>query len=197
ESTVRRPKRRRTSLGRRITLGVVTLAVLGVVGTGAALWLQGYRIYVVHTGSMTPTYRPGDVVVDGPADRAARPGEVITFRHSDLTTDVVTHRVVNVTSAGITTKGDANRTADAWTIRPDQVKGQVRFGVHGLGYLMVYLRQPSGIGSIATVTIAILLLWRLFFPDEEVPPENRTEDWDTAASRDSEPAPTPEQLVAV
>ncbi|MGH8961606.1 MAG: signal peptidase I [Jatrophihabitantaceae bacterium] len=154
------------SIGRRITIAVVSLAILGLVGTGVSFWLRGYRVYVIHTGSMSPTYRPGDIVVDGPHPQAVRPGQVITFRHSALTTDVVTHRVTQVTPEGINTKGDANRTPDAWTIRPNQVKGRVLFGVRNLGYLLVYLKQPAGIGSIATAVFGLLLLWRMFFPSE-------------------------------
>jgi signal peptidase len=148
---------------RRALLAACLLVLIGAVAAGTALWIKGYRLYVVHTGSMTPTLRPGDLVVDGPAGAVA-PGEVITFRHSDLTTDVVTHRVTAVTPAGITTKGDANRTPDAWTIRPDQVRGRVVGTLHGLGFLAVYLQQPSGIASIGTVALAIVLLWGLFFP---------------------------------
>src|SRR3954452_22820276 len=82
-------------------------AVLGIVTLGAVLWGQGYRVYVIHTGSMSPAFRPGDVVVDRPAHHY-RPGEVITFRHSARAPDMVTHRITDVTAAGlIHTKGDA------------------------------------------------------------------------------------------
>jgi signal peptidase len=143
---------------------LAALALLTVLATGAIIWQQGYRIYVVHTGSMTPTYRPGDLVVDAPPGHLA-PGEVITFRHSASATDVVTHRITEITPAGlIHTKGDANRTADVWDIRPDQVQGQVHFSLHGLGYVAVFLQQPAGIASIATTILAIVMLWGLFFP---------------------------------
>lgn len=158
---------------RRVLLAVVALAVTGLVGTGLALWMQGYRLYVVHTGSMAPHLVPGDVVVDRP-DRAPRVGEVITFRHSDLTSDVVTHRVVGVSAAGIRTKGDANRTADVWTIRPDQVRGRTVWRLPGAGYLVVYLRQPEGLLSVATAALGLLLLWELFFPASPAPRHTST-----------------------
>jgi signal peptidase I len=129
--------------------------------------LHGHRVYVVHTGSMEPTYMPGDVVIDGPAPTTLHRGEAITFRHSDLTTDVVTHRVADVLPNGlIETKGDANPTKDAWQIRPDQVQGKVVTKVAKLGYLIVFLKQPAGIGSLATAVLTIVLLWGLFFPPE-------------------------------
>jgi signal peptidase I len=160
-------RRGRLRLPRRVAVVAALLILTGVVGTATTFWLQGYRLYVVHTGSMSPTYKPGDVVIDAPAAGHYRPGEVLTFRHSALTDDVVTHRVVGVQPDGLHTKGDANRSADAWTIRPDQVQGRVVFSVRGLGYLAVYFKQPAGIASLATVAVAVLLLWRLFFAGAE------------------------------
>jgi signal peptidase I len=151
----------------RIIRATLVCAVLTAAITGTVLWTQGYRVYVVHTGSMDPTYQPGDVVVDRPADRGYHPGEIITFRHSSATTDVVTHRITDITKAGlIHTKGDANRTADVWDIRPDQVKGSVAMHISGLGYLLVFMHQPSGAASIALAALAVLLLWKVFFPTE-------------------------------
>jgi signal peptidase len=155
---------------RWLLLAAAALVLGAVASTGASLWMQGYHLYVVHTGSMTPTYRPGDLIVDRPDHAPVRPGEVITFRHSDLTTDVVTHRVVDVTAAGeVHTKGDANATPDAWTIRPGQVQGRVAFGVPWLGFLAVYLQQPAGVGSVATMAASVMLLWGLFFGSEHRP----------------------------
>jgi signal peptidase I len=149
---------------RRLLMAALALPVIAVIGVGLVGWSQGYRLYVVHTGSMDPTYRPGDVVLDAPAAAGYRPGQVITFRHSALTTDVVTHRVVAVRAAGITTKGDANATPDAWTIRPAQVQGRTVGAVPRLGYLVVYLQQPQGVLSILTAAASIMLLWGICFP---------------------------------
>ncbi len=156
---------RARSLRRRVLLVAAFLVLAAVGGEAAALWSGGMRLYVVHTGSMTPTYRPGDIVVDRPVVSTPRPGEVVTFRHSDLSTDVVTHRVVALNARGeLTTKGDANATDDAWSIRPGQVQGQVILGLRYAGYLAVYLQQPSGIASLATMLLAVVLLWQMFFP---------------------------------
>jgi hypothetical protein len=53
---------------RTLLLVAAGLALAAVVGSGAVLWLQGYRAYVVHTGSMSPSsrrpgHRPVAVVV--------------------------------------------------------------------------------------------------------------------------------------
>ncbi len=116
-------------------------------------------------GSMSPTYKPGALVIDAPAHGSYHPGEVITFRHSALTTDVVTHRITDVTNTGlIHTKGDANRTPDVWDIRPAQVRGTVIAGLPFAGFVVVYLQQPAGIGSVVTALLGLILLWGLCFP---------------------------------
>jgi signal peptidase I len=150
-------------------LAVASIATLACVllGFGTVLWHDGYRLYIVHTGSMKPTLESGDIIIDKPVDAhtVLTPGEIITFRHSDQTTDVVTHRFVSYTATGlINTKGDANETADPWQIRPAQVKGAEARVVPRLGYLIVFLRQPSGVAAVVTSLLGLILLWGLFFP---------------------------------
>ena len=152
-------------VARRISRVITGLALVGIVSAVVWFFASGHRAYVVHTGSMSPTYKPGSLVIDAPAHGNYHPGEVITFRHSALTTDVVTHRVTDITSTGIIhTKGDANRTADVWDIRPDQVRGTVITGLPFAGYVVVYLQQPAGIGSVVTALLGLILLWGLCFP---------------------------------
>lgn len=151
----------------RIVRAILVIAALAAITTTVVLWAQGYRMYVVHTGSMSPTYRPGDVVIDKPAQSHYHAGQIITFRHSDATTDVVTHRITEITKAGlIHTKGDANRTPDVWNIRPDQVKGSAAVSVAHGGYLLVFLHQPAGDAAVVTAALGIMLLWKVFFPEE-------------------------------
>lgn len=142
------------------------LAVLLASAAGAlGLWLGGYRAYVVHTGSMEPTLDPGYLILDGPPVDRVHPGQVITFRHSDVATDVVTHRVAALIGPLIETKGDANRTPDPWRIRPSQVKGRMVLSIPYAGYAAVYFEQPVGGVSLVVVAVALVLLWQLFFPD--------------------------------
>lgn len=168
------------------------LLVIGLVGTGLAFYLQGYRVYVVHTGSMEPDYMPGDIVVDKPASGSYHKGEVITFLHSAYADDVVTHRVYGITAQGlIRTKGDANRTPDAWYIRPNQVEGQALFKVPDLGYVFAYFREPTGVASLATGLFAIVLLWGIFFPAQPDPPTREDEGLQASGYGPRRPRPYP------
>ena len=162
------------SLVRKIATALVTTLFCAIAAGGVLAWHSGYRLYIVHTGSMAPTLRAGDVVLDGPTSGAYGPGDIITFRHSSLSTDLVTHRITDIQSGKIHTKGDANRTADVWDIPPTQVEGVFVKRLPRLGYLLVFLRQPTGIASVITLGLAVWLLWGLLNPGtlQETPPES-------------------------
>jgi signal peptidase I len=144
------------------TCVVVVLAVVGA--TTAVAWHQGYRIYVVHTGSMSPGLRPGDAVLVAPAPDPPRPGDVVSFAVHSGPDSVVTHRVVAVVDGRVSTKGDANRTADPWTLSLSQIVGRAVATLPWAGYVLVYLRQPQGLASMAVLLLGLVLLWQLFFP---------------------------------
>lgn len=151
---------------RRLMVVGLALTVLGAGAVAGVLWHSGYRIYVLHTGSMEPTYPTGSIVIDRPGRDGYKVGDVITFRHSENTDDVVTHRVFKIRPDGlINTKGDGNRTPDVWNIRPDQVKGSVVFGVKDAGYALVFFRQPTGVAALGVAIFGIMLLWGIFFPE--------------------------------
>ena len=65
---------------RRALVSVLVAVALGLAVAAATAWHDGYRIYAVRTGSMTPTYPTGALVVDAPAsDGAPGVGDVITL----------------------------------------------------------------------------------------------------------------------
>jgi signal peptidase len=147
--------------------GLLATLLLAVVGAGLAGWHAGYRAYAVQTGSMTPTYPTGALVIDRPADGVTpRIGEVITFRTS---TGLVTHRVHGITADGIQTKGDANRTPDAWPAQRKHVMGVVIWGAAHLGYVLVFFQQQSGVASLVLLALSVWFAWTAFFPAKEGP----------------------------
>lgn len=149
--------------GRRILGGVSLMLLFFVLVAVVASVRSGYGLYIVHTGSMTPTYRSGDLVVERSGLPYGR-GDVITFEHGAGPLDLVTHRVVSVGDKGIETKGDGNTTEDSWVIAPDQVHGTVLGGMSRMGYVAYFLQQPAGVGSVMTLALSVFLLWGLFFP---------------------------------
>jgi signal peptidase len=142
--------------------------LLGValVGAAAAIFVHGgYDPYAVRTGSMLPSYRPGDLVIDRPTTRLLV-GDVISFRSSSGPDAVVTHRIVEIDGKAIRTQGDANTTPDPWTVAESDVLGRVvRHVPHG-GYALFYLKQPAGVASILLILMGLVLAWRICFPTE-------------------------------
>jgi signal peptidase len=151
---------------RRTCWGLVALFIIGAAVSAVLAWNAGYRVYVVHTGSMMPTLNPGDAVIDRPAPTAVHSGQIVTFTVHSGPDTVVTHRVASVSDGAIQTKGDANRSVDPWTLQLSQVVGSKLLTLPYAGYLLVYLQHPEGIASVLTAVVALILLWQLFFPAE-------------------------------
>jgi signal peptidase I len=143
----------------RVLAWLVVAGLVAVVVVAAVATRSGYRIEVVRSGSMVPAFAPGDAVVIGPVSGPIEAGQVVTFLHSNRSDDLVTHRVTDVTASGLVhTKGDANTTADVWDIRPEQVTGVERLVVPRLGYAIVFLRNPRGLGGLLCLLAALALL---------------------------------------
>lgn len=153
---------------RRVAGALLLLLVLAPAVAAGVCWQQGLRPYAVRTGSMTPTYPVGAVVLDDlRAVHAARPGDVATFR---TRSGLVTHRLVARDARGWSTRGDANRDADPWTVPPQHLVGVVRGGVARVGYLLVFLQQPTGVPSLMVLCTSMVLAWGLFFPGAQAVP---------------------------
>jgi signal peptidase len=126
-----------------------------------------YRTVTVLSGSMQPTFGPGDVIVVLPEPVAAlRAGQVISFRSPIGTHQVETHRVATVLRPGdepiVQTKGDANDTLDPWKA---QLHGSTlwryRLRVPLLGYPLLLLREPLLRRACVFLLPALLALWGL------------------------------------
>jgi signal peptidase len=143
---------------------VVTVFALGllVMVLGAAwTWHDGYRLYAVRTGSMTPTFPTGALVVAAPLGGPVVPGDVVVFRSGG--TGLTTHRVVTVSGDLLQTKGDANETPDVGAVPQSAVIGRVVAGTPRLGYVVVFLQQPPGVASVMTMLLCLMLLRSMFF----------------------------------
>lgn len=158
---------RRISLGPAARLCVTATCWLALgFGTGLTLAVAspgalGHRVFTVLSGSMEPTLRTGDLVVDAKiAPLDARVGDVVTFPDPDSPGRLVTHRVRSVTAAGATvrfeTKGDQNNAVERWSIPADGKLGRVVYRVPKLGY--VTSLAGSRLGLLGLVVLPALLL---------------------------------------
>lgn len=155
-----------TMLAVAVCTAVAVLAMLaGPSGPG----VFGNRALVVTSGSMSPEFAAGDLVIVHSIDPATSgpvsPGTVITFRAAGAPGSLVTHRVARVTRGtdGTTTyvtKGDANVTVDATAVRHTDVVGTVSMSLPRLGYTVTALHRWSTV-ALFVATFAFARIARL------------------------------------
>jgi signal peptidase len=140
---------------------VVIVALLAAVGAGAYAWSNGVRFYAVDSGSMTPTFDTGSLVVDLPVTPSTvfHVGDVVTFHPTPGFT--VTHRIAATGPDGIHTKGDANPSRDVGSIQPSLIVGRVAFSVPYGGYVAVFFQNPVGVAALLLLLLALMLVWQL------------------------------------
>lgn len=144
-------------------VGFVLLTILVVV----VLRTWGPSLAVVYTGSMIPTYKPGDVIVIA-HHMEPSVGDIASFvtpiAPGNPTVLPVTHRLIGQDQDGFITKGDAT-PQDWWRIKPDQINGQVV-----ASFPMVWLFR---VGALLIGIAVLLFLW----PGKNDPEEGTSEWW--------------------
>ena len=113
------PGRELLALGRQ---AVVAIALLTFAGLVVLPRLGLYRPVTVLSGSMRPTFSPGDLIIVRPEPlRDVRVGQVISYSVPVGLHQVETHRVIRIIRGGdnpvVQTQGDANNWHDPWTAK--------------------------------------------------------------------------------
>ena len=140
------------------------LAVMAVALPFSVPKLFGYQIYNVLTQSMEPAMPVGSAIYVKRCDpQALRQGEIITFRFSEATGLVETHRVVeNDTQARqLITKGDANALPDVNPVSYERVVGKVVMCIPVLGTVSEMLHSGPGVTACVAIFALAIILWTL------------------------------------
>ena len=119
----------------------------------------GWQFLYVISGSMSPTFEVGGVIMVQPVDpRNIQANDIIVFKSGGGDV-LVTHRVVEVipNPLGFRTKGDANKSPDDYVVSYRNVVGQVRFHFPVLGYVVNYMKTPLGFVLSLTIPGALLI----------------------------------------
>ncbi len=166
----------RKGVGNVLAHAALTLLLVVTVALAAAVAIvprvTGSVPLTVLTGSMTPTYRPGDVIVvrPTPTDELAV-GDVVTFQPVSGDPTLVTHRIIELRhdAAGavdtVITQGDANGAPDDPLV-PEQIQGRVWYRVPFVGRVTLHanpLWVGAGVG-LALVAYAVVTLAK---PDKD------------------------------
>lgn len=144
----------------RLTLLVLCGAALGIniylANAGRLVGNQlpmpfGYGAAVVLSGSMEPELSKGDLIVVGEQE-AYQMDDIVVFQDGN---SLIVHRIIDITDDAITTRGDANNTADN-PIHLSDIKGKVLFWIPFIGTLINFIKTP--IGTLCLIALAILLV---------------------------------------
>ena len=141
-----------------IALIVIILAITAVILLFfRPVALGGDTLYEpVYTGSMEPAIHVGSVVVIKPVDvERLEEGDVVCFTFSGPAS--ITHRIINITTEGFITKGDANEDPDQWIVRRENIVGKVILIIPYVGYLGHFVRTPIGFILLAVIPALLII----------------------------------------
>ena len=111
----------------------------------------GYGVAVVLSGSMEPEFSKGDLIVVRETD-TYKVNDIVVFQDGN---SLVVHRIINIDGETITTKGDANQSADE-PITFSAVKGKVLFWIPFVGGIVDAIKTP--ISTVCIIAAAIALI---------------------------------------
>ena len=144
------------------TSGVLSIAVMLPVATFlVTAWLYGWQLQAVLSGSMSPTYPVGSLLVIETTDASqVELGMPIVFEDPQVRGRLVTHRVVGVASAETLqfwTQGDANASRDPFPVPARLVHGRVMWQVSHLGTVVSALQGPWTSIALLVIPFGLLL----------------------------------------
>jgi signal peptidase I len=147
-------------LGILLLIIVIVLFVLGAYKTISKYLLGnempkifGYATAIVMSGSMEPEIAVDDMIIIKSKDEYAV-GDVITFLSGS---SHVTHRIMQISDEGYTTKGDANNTPDSEIVKKEMVVGEVVGKIAVIGGILYWFQTP--IGMVVALIIVLLLVF--------------------------------------
>lgn len=155
------------SVLRRIgALALWLLAIAGVLCGG--LWVAHaaglVQPLVVASGSMTPAFVRGDLLLATPTSATDLAVGEVTSLPNPQTGVLVSHRVISVSTSGDTVtvemKGDANRVADPdpYIVPADETVWQPIITIPGAGAVVTSLMRPSVAIPLAAGMAGLVML---------------------------------------
>lgn len=127
--------------------------------------VNGFRLFVLASGSMEPALSPGTLILTQPQQQYV-PGEVITFRRpasraNDSQQLIVTHRVISSKrldhSYVYFTKGDANQEIDPIQVYHHEVIGKVVFALPLAGLILIWPYSRLGFYVLVVLPAVIIV----------------------------------------
>lgn len=146
-----------------LTWVISSLLALVILAAGLTYFVPGFGLYTVRSDSMHQIFKAGDSVVTVPVGflgKSIQVGTIVTFKLDGKT---VTHRIVQVNSDTVITKGDENDTRDTTPVPLSDVTGIYVLTIPYAGYFSVFLH--TRIGWLATLIVPSSVLLGLIIRD--------------------------------
>lgn len=120
----------------------------------------GWKPFIVLSGSMETEISAGDIVVVKEVElNSLKKNDIIAFNEEDI---VITHRIVDIVNDNgkvkYVTKGDNNNENDSNYVLPEQVEGQYKFRLRGIGNFAMFLQTPTGLVICLSIPVLLLIL---------------------------------------
>ncbi|NLO88820.1 MAG: signal peptidase I [Clostridia bacterium] len=139
--------------------------------TGEPPKVFGRYMYIVLSGSMSPTFDTGSLIFVKPVvPEEIKEGDVITFS-SESREALTTHRVVEVNRSetgeiSFITKGDANEVNDPAPVPGDRLVGRLSFSLPYMGYVLNFAQTKKGMLALIIIPgifVITLEMSKLYF----------------------------------
>lgn len=129
--------------------------------------LFGYKGYIVTSGSMEPTFSPGDYLIVKQEDFSDLAEEdVITFTEDGT---IVTHRIKAMTESGAETQGDANGAADAAVVTARTYVGTLQAIIPAFGQVILFMQKPF-VFPVLVFLMGVYVIFIYYKSDDEEEP---------------------------
>lgn len=128
--------------------------------TGQEPTLLNHRIYVVDSGSMSPTIKTDSMIIVRELGLdELRVGDIVTYYGHDRSSRI-THRAVEISyeENTIVTRGDANNADDPMPLDGSKLIGKVIFTIPLIGKVFRFLNTKLGLGILITLTILWIIV---------------------------------------
>jgi signal peptidase len=149
-------------------LAVVLAAGWAVFFKTDDAFLFGYKPYIVIGESMEPTIQKHAFVLIEQVDfDDVEVGEVIAFRSAQMSGAPVLHRVIDITSDGLITKGDAANIADEYLVTRYDFLGRELWYTNLTAKVYQMCQTPLGFFSLVIfpclAAVSLRAVYRLYF----------------------------------
>ena len=120
--------------------------------------ILGYKPLIVLSGSMSPTFNYGDLIIIKDVDtNTLKKGDIISFTDSKKYN--TTHRISNISNIKgcFETKGDANNVKDIGIVCTKDIQGKYLMKIVGLGSVILFIQSPIGFIILMSLIIMICI----------------------------------------